>query len=77
MTQKILYLASKSPRRLQLLKEIGKELGIVVHKFDEKNLKGMENIEEIKNKETPIKYVTRVAMDKAIFSTDQLLKISY
>ena len=70
MTQKILYLASKSPRRLQLLKEICKELGIVVRKFDEKNLKGMKDIEEIKNKETPTKYVTRVAMDKAIFSTE-------
>ena len=74
MTQKILYLASKSPRRLQLLKEICKELDIVVRKFDEKHLKGMKDIEDIKNKETPTKYVTRVAMDKAIFSTDQLLK---
>ena len=34
----------------------------------------MKDIEEIKNKETPTKYVTRVAMDKAIFSTNQLLK---
>ena len=74
MTQKILYLASKSPRRLQTLKEICKELGIVVRKFNEKNLEGMKDIEEIKNKETPTKYVTRVAMDKAIFSADQLLK---
>ena len=74
MTQKILYLASKSPRRLQILKEICKELGIVVRKFNEKNLKGMKDIEKIKNSETPIKYVTRVAMDKAIFSTTQLHK---
>ena len=74
MTQKILYLASKSPRRIQILKEIGKELGIVVRKLNEKHLKGMEDIEEIKNKETPIKYVTRVAMDKAIFSAEQILK---
>ena len=74
MTQKFLYLASKSPRRLQLLKEICKELNIVVCKFNEKNLKGMKDIEEIKSKETPLNYVTRVAMDKAIFSTDQLLK---
>ena len=74
MTQKILYLASKSPRRLQILKEICKELGIVVRKLSEKNLRGMQEIEEIKNKETPTKYVTRVAMDKAIFSTCQLIK---
>ncbi|MEL0214340.1 MAG: Maf family protein [Burkholderiaceae bacterium] len=74
MTQKILYLASKSPRRIQILKEIGKELGIVVRKLNEKHLKGMGDIEEIKNKETPIKYVTRVAMDKAIFSAEQILK---
>ena len=73
MTQKFLYLASKSPRRLQLLKEICKELNIVVRKFNEKNLKGMKDIEEIKNSETPTEYVTRVAMDKAIFSTDRLL----
>ena len=74
MTQKILYLASKSPRRLQILKEICKELDIIVRKFNEKNLKGMKDIEKIKNKETPSKYVTRVAMDKAIFSANQLLK---
>ena len=74
MTQKFLYLASKSPRRLQLLKEICKELNIVVRKFNEKNLKGMKDIEKIKSKEAPFNYVTRVAMDKAIFSTDQLLK---
>ena len=36
MTQKILYLASNSPRRMQILKEICKELDIVVRKFDEK-----------------------------------------
>ena len=76
MTQKILYLASKSPRRLQILKEICKELDIIVRKFNEKNLKGMKDIEKIKNKETPSKYVTRVAMDKAIFSAGQLLKRS-
>jgi len=74
MTQKTLYLASKSPRRLQILKEVCKELGIVVRKFNERNLKGMKDIEEIKNKENPVKYVTRVAMDKAIFSANQLLK---
>ena len=74
MTQKILYLASKSPRRLQILKEICKELDIIVRKFNERNLKGMKDIEKIKNKETPSKYVTRVAMDKAIFSANQLLK---
>ena len=34
----------------------------------------MQKIEDIKNKETPTKYVTRVAMDKAIFSTGQLIK---
>ena len=34
----------------------------------------MKDIEEIKNKENPTKYVTRVAMDKAIFSANQLLK---
>ena len=65
-----------SPRRLQILRDICKELGIVVRKFSEKNLKGMKDIEEIKNKETPTKYVTRVAMDKAIFSAGQLLKRS-
>ena len=64
---------SKSPRRLQLLKEICKELDIVVRKFDEKNLKGMQDIEEIKNRETPTKYVTRVAMDSNIFH-EQLIK---
>ena len=74
MTQKILYLASKSPRRMQILKKIGRELGIVVRKFNGKHLKGMKDIEKIKNKETPSKYVTRVAMDKAIFSANQLLK---
>ena len=74
MTQKILYLASKSPRRLQILEEICKELGIVVRKLNEKTLQGMKELEEIRNKETPTKYVTRVAMDKAIFSTGQLLK---
>ena len=74
MAHKILYLASKSPRRLRILKEICKGLGIVVRKFNEKNLKGMEDIEKIKNKENPINYVTRVAMNKAIYSADQLLK---
>ena len=74
MAQKILYLASRSPRRLQILKEICKELGIVVRKFNEKNLKGMEHLEKIKNRESPTKYVTRVAMDKAIFSAYQFLK---
>ena len=72
--RKLLYLASKSPRRLAILREVCRELRISVRAFGKKSLKGMEEKEVINKNETPLGYVTRVAMEKAMFSSRQLSK---
>ncbi len=61
---------------MKILRVIGKELGIVIRKLNNKSIEGMEEVEKIINSETPFEYVTRVAMNKAIFSSQRLLKIS-
>jgi len=55
MTQPQLYLASKSPRRRELLAQIGVSYGIIAVELDEAPLPG----------EAPEDYVRRVALDKA------------
>ena len=55
MTQPQLYLASKSPRRRELLAQIGVSYGIIAADLDEAPLPG----------EAPEDYVRRVALDKA------------
>ena len=72
MTQKILYLASKSPRRLQILKGICSELGIVIRKFNEKNLNGMKEIEEIKNNSSLIKHKLSQKLKSSIRKVPEL-----
>ncbi len=51
-----LCLASASPRRQELLRQIGVEFNVIVSQIDEQNLPG----------EKPADYVLRVARDKAV-----------
>lgn len=51
-----LCLASASPRRQELLRQIGVEFDVIVSQIDEQNLPG----------EKPVDYVLRVARDKAV-----------
>ena len=65
MNKKNLYLASKSPRRKLILKQICNELNLKIRYPSLTFLKNTEKLELIFPNETPYKYVKRVAIAKA------------
>ena len=68
MSKKVLYLASKSPRRKMILKQICKELYLTIRYPNLALLKNAEQLERICSNETPYEYVKRVALAKAKYS---------
>ena len=68
MNKKVLYLASKSPRRRLILKQICKELNLTIRYPNVALLKNAEQLESIFSNETPYEYVKRVALAKAKYS---------
>ena len=68
-----LYLASKSPRRLSILKSMGLE-DIVVLTVGEARLTAYEGDEERLEGETPADYVARVALGKAKAIFDRIVR---
>lgn len=63
MNQAVIYLASASPRRAELLRQIGVEFSTIVADLDETPLEG----------EGPGEYVMRVAREKAEYAGERLL----
>lgn len=64
--ENMIYLASKSPRRRELLRQIGVEFELLQLRSDGR--RGMDVTEEVLRGETPEVYVARVAHEKAHFA---------
>lgn len=70
-TDNKIYLASKSPRRRELLRQIGVEFELLL--LRDRAPLGPEVSEAILPEENPLDYVTRVASDKANFAQKTML----
>jgi septum formation protein len=64
--EKTIYLASKSPRRRELLRQIGIDFELLLLRSD--GPRGADVTEEVQPGEAPIDYVARVAKEKAAFA---------
>ena len=62
---KKIYLASKSPRRRELLRQIGIDFELLLLRAD--GPRGADVTEEVLSGEAPLDYVARVAREKAAF----------
>ena len=69
---KKIYLASKSPRRRELLRQIGIDFELLLLRSD--GPRGADVTEEVHPGEAPIDYVARVAKEKAAFAADIIAK---
>ncbi len=63
---KKIYLASKSPRRRELLRQIGVDFELLMLRND--TPRGPDVSEDVRPNEAPADYVARVARDKAAFA---------
>jgi septum formation protein len=63
---KKIYLASKSPRRRELLRQIGIDFELLLLRSD--GPRGPDVTEEVRPGEAPLDYVARVAREKAAFA---------
>ncbi len=69
---KKIYLASKSPRRRELLRQIGVEFELLMLRND--GPRGPDVSEIVNPGEAPLDYVARVAHDKAAFAWNAVLQ---
>ena len=67
---KKIYLASKSPRRRELLRQVGVDFELLLLRSD--GPRGADVTEEVNPGETPAAYVARVALEKAAFAAKVL-----
>jgi septum formation protein len=65
---KKIYLASKSPRRRELLRQIGIDFELLLLRSD--GPRGADVTEEVHSGEAPADYVARVAKEKAAFAAN-------
>ena len=66
--EKKIYLASKSPRRRELLRQVGIDFELLLLRSD--GPRGPDVTEEVLASEAPLDYVARVAREKAAFAAD-------
>jgi septum formation protein len=66
--EKKIYLASKSPRRRELLRQIGVDFELLLLRSD--GPRGADVTEEVREGEAAIDYVARVANEKAAYGWD-------
>ena len=66
--EKKIYLASKSPRRRELLRQVGIDFELLLLRND--GPRGPDVTEEVLPGEAPLDYVARVAREKAAFAAD-------
>ena len=69
---KKIYLASKSPRRRELLRQVGIDFELLLLRSD--GPRGPDVTEEVHSGEAPMDYVARVALEKAKFAADLVIK---
>jgi septum formation protein len=69
---KKIYLASKSPRRRELLRQVGIDFELLLLRSD--GPRGPDVTEEVQPGEAPLDYVARVAREKAAFAADLVVK---
>ena len=67
-----IYLASKSPRRRELLRQIGIDFELLLLRSD--GPRGADVTEEVLPGEAPLDYVARVAREKAAFAADLVVR---
>jgi len=70
LTDKKIYLASKSPRRRELLRQVGVEFELLMLRSDP--ARGVDVSEEVLPGEDPHAYVARVAKEKGAFAWNML-----
>lgn len=70
--EKKIYLASKSPRRRELLRQVGIDFELLLLRSD--GPRGADVTEEVVPGEAPIDYVARVAKEKAAFAADLVVR---
>jgi len=68
---KKIYLASKSPRRRELLRQIGVEFELLALRNDP--VRGADVSEDVHPGEAPVDYVARVAREKGAFAWNMVL----
>ncbi|MRW87542.1 septum formation inhibitor Maf [Pseudoduganella sp. FT26W] len=69
---KKIYLASKSPRRRELLRQVGIDFELLLLRND--GPRGADVTEEVLPGEAPLDYVARVAKEKAVFAADLVVR---
>ncbi|MRW94632.1 septum formation inhibitor Maf [Duganella sp. FT80W] len=69
---KKIYLASKSPRRRELLRQVGIDFELLMLRSD--GPRGADVTEDVHPNEAPLDYVARVAREKAAFAADLIIK---
>jgi septum formation protein len=72
LVEKKIYLASKSPRRRELLRQVGIDFELLLLRSD--GPRGPDVTEEVLPDEAPHDYVARVAREKAAFAADLVIK---
>jgi septum formation protein len=70
--EKKIYLASKSPRRRELLRQVGIDFELLMLRSD--GPRGADVTEEVLPGEAPLDYVARVAKEKAVFAAGLVVK---
>ncbi|VXC59034.1 nucleoside triphosphate pyrophosphatase [Massilia sp. 9I] len=70
LTDKKIYLASKSPRRRELLRQVGVEFELLMLRSDP--VRGADVSEDVLRDEDPHDYVARVAKEKGAFAWNML-----
>ena len=70
LTDKKIYLASKSPRRRELLRQVGVEFELLMLRSDP--ARGADVSEDVHTDEDPRAYVARVAKEKGAFAWNML-----
>lgn len=68
---KKIYLASKSPRRRELLRQVGVDFELLMLRNDP--VRGIDVPEDVEEREAPEDYVARVALEKGAFAWNMVL----
>jgi len=66
-----IYLASKSPRRRELLRQVGIDFELLMLRNDPR--RGVDVTEDVNAQESPEDYVARVALEKGAFAWNMVL----
>jgi len=71
LLERKIYLASKSPRRRELLRQVGIDFELLMLRNDPQ--RGVDVTEDVEERESPEDYVARVALEKGAFAWNMIL----